>query len=87
MKVTAGGHNILLFSNVLLIVVSLHNYVPQVLPVVLYFSFCVSILYYYGIMQWVVVKLGWLLQVTVGTTAAESVNAAANIFLGQVLSE
>jgi pyrimidine nucleoside transport protein len=27
--------------------------------------------------------LGWLLYVTVGTTAAESMNAAANIFLGQ----
>jgi pyrimidine nucleoside transport protein len=27
--------------------------------------------------------IGWLLYVTVGTTAAESMNAAANIFLGQ----
>ena len=35
-------------------------------------------------MQWVVVKLGWLLQITIGTTACESVNASANIFLGQV---
>ena len=29
------------------------------------------------------VTTGWLLYVTVGTTAAESMNAAANIFLGQ----
>ena len=43
-----------------------------------------SILYYYGAMQWVVQKIGWLLQVSIGTTAAESTNAAANIFLGQV---
>ena len=28
--------------------------------------------------------MGWFLQVTIGTTACESVNAAANIFLGQV---
>ena len=56
----------------------------QVLSVIYFFSFFVSILYYYGAMQWVVVKLGWLLQVSVGTTAAESINAAANIFLGQV---
>ena len=35
-------------------------------------------------MQKIVIKLGWLLQVTVGTTAAESVSASANIFLGQV---
>ena len=49
------------------------------------FSFMVSILYYYGIMQWFIQKIGWLLQVTVGTTAVESVNCAANIFLGQVI--
>lgn len=51
---------------------------------ILFFSFFIQILYYYGTMQWVVLKLGWLLQVTIGTTACESVNAAANIFLGQV---
>lgn len=56
----------------------------QILSVIFFFSFFVNILYYYGIMQWVVQKLGWLLQVSVGTTAAESMNAAANIFLGQV---
>ncbi|XP_068208642.1 uncharacterized transporter YutK-like [Palaemon carinicauda] len=55
----------------------------KVLSVILFFSFCIQILYYWGAMQWVVVKLGWFLQVTVGTTACESVNAAANIFLGQ----
>nr|XP_053631826.1 solute carrier family 28 member 3-like [Cherax quadricarinatus] len=55
----------------------------SVLPVTVYFSFFVQILYYLGVMQWVVIKLGWFLQVTVGTTACESVNAAGNIFLGQ----
>lgn len=49
-----------------------------------FFSFTVNILYYYGVMQWLVEKIGWLLRVTVGTTPAESVNAAANIFLGFV---
>lgn len=33
-------------------------------------------------MQKVVEKAGWLLQALVGTTACESLNAAANIFLG-----
>ncbi|CAG0893810.1 unnamed protein product, partial [Darwinula stevensoni] len=55
----------------------------QVLPVIFFFSFCIQILFYYGAMQWVVLKIGWLLQVTIGTTAAESMNAAANIFVGQ----
>lgn len=36
-------------------------------------------------MTWVVMKVGWVLQVLLGTTAAESMNAAANIFLGQVI--
>ncbi|KAA0191186.1 hypothetical protein HAZT_HAZT011173, partial [Hyalella azteca] len=47
----------------------------KVLPVTLFFSFCIQILYYYGIMQWVVLKLGWLLQVSIGTTACESTEA------------
>jgi len=55
-----------------------------VLPVILFFSFCLQILYYIGAVQWAVLKLGWALQVTVGTTTCESVNAAANIFMGQV---
>ena len=50
---------------------------------IIFFSFAIQILYYYGIMQRVIMKIGWLLQVTVGTTACESLNAAANIFIGQ----
>ncbi|KAF4532951.1 hypothetical protein B566_EDAN000639 [Ephemera danica] len=55
----------------------------KVLPVIFFFSFCIQILYYYGVMQWIVLKLGWLLQVTLGTTVCESVNTSASIFLGQ----
>ncbi|ODM88539.1 Sodium/nucleoside cotransporter 2 [Orchesella cincta] len=53
------------------------------LSVIYFFSFCVGLLYHLGVMVWVVMKVGWLLQITLGTTAAESMNAAANIFLGQ----
>ncbi len=35
-------------------------------------------------MQWVLTKIAWLMQLTLGTTATESLNAAACIFLGQV---
>ncbi len=55
----------------------------QTLSIVYFFSFCVSMLFYVGALQWIVAKLGWMLYVTMGTTAAESLNAAANIFLGQ----
>ncbi|XP_017065993.1 solute carrier family 28 member 3 [Drosophila eugracilis] len=53
-----------------------------ILPVIFFFSFFISILYYLGTMQWVVIKLGWILQQLLGTTVCESVTAAANIFLG-----
>ncbi|KAK8778655.1 hypothetical protein V5799_020005 [Amblyomma americanum] len=59
-------------------------FVFQVLPVIFFFSLFVNILYFYGIMQWVVVRLGGFLQLTMGTTVCESTTAAANIFLGQV---
>ena len=55
----------------------------KILSIIYFFSFCVSMLFYCGAMQWLVCNLGWLLQVSVGTTACESLNAAANIFLGQ----
>jgi len=42
-----------------------------------------SVLYYIGLMQLVVKGFGWLVQKTLGTTGAESLAAAANIFLGQ----
>jgi len=53
------------------------------LCIIYFVSFCVSMLFYWGALQFLVQKMGWLLYVTVGTTAAESMNAAANIFLGQ----
>lgn len=52
------------------------------LPVVFFFSFFVNILYFYGIMQWMVIVVGKFLHLTIGTTVCESMTAAANIFLG-----
>ncbi|KAL7052535.1 hypothetical protein ACKWTF_004895 [Chironomus riparius] len=53
-----------------------------VLPTIFFFSLCISVCYYLGAMQWVLFKLGWILQSILGTTVCESVNAAGNIFLG-----
>lgn len=55
----------------------------KVLSIIYFFNFMTSILYYLGVMTWVVSKVGWLLEISLGTTACESMNAAANIFLGQ----
>lgn len=54
------------------------------LQIIIYFGSVVSVLYYYGVIQFVLSKIAWVMQKTVGTTAAESLNAAACIFLGQV---
>lgn len=53
-----------------------------VLPIIFFFSLCISMLYYLEAMQWILFKLGWILQSILGTTVCESVNAAGNIFLG-----
>ena len=58
-------------------------FIFKVLSIIYFFNFVVSIFFYLGTMTWVVSKVGWLLQITLGTTACESMNAAANIFLGQ----
>ena len=55
----------------------------RVLPVIIFISSLVSVLYYLGIMQWVVRLLGGGLRYLLGTSPAESLSAAANIFVGQ----
>ncbi|MGR5118591.1 NupC/NupG family nucleoside CNT transporter [Vibrio astriarenae] len=55
----------------------------QVLPTLIFFSALISVLYYVGIMQWVIKVLGGGLQKALGTSRAESMSAAANIFVGQ----
>ena len=55
----------------------------QVLPTLIFFSALISVLYYVGVMQWVIKILGGGLQKALGTSRAESMSAAANIFVGQ----
>ena len=55
----------------------------KVLPVIIFFSALISVLYYIGVMQWVIKVLGGGLQKALGTSKAESMSAAANIFVGQ----
>ncbi|XP_016006995.2 sodium/nucleoside cotransporter 1 isoform X2 [Rousettus aegyptiacus] len=55
----------------------------QVLPIIVFFSCVMSVLYYVGLMQWVILKIAWLMQVTMGTTATETLSVAGNIFVSQ----
>ena len=55
----------------------------RVLPPIIFFSALISVLYYLGIMQFVIRILGGALQKLLGTSKPESMSAAANIFVGQ----
>ncbi|MBO0588500.1 NupC/NupG family nucleoside CNT transporter [Sporosarcina sp. E16_8] len=55
----------------------------QVLTIIIFFSALISVLYYLGIMQLVIKLIGGALSKLLGTSKAESVSAAANIFVGQ----
>lgn len=55
----------------------------QVLTIIIFFSSLISVLYYLGIMQIIIKLLGGALSKLLGTSKAESISAAANIFVGQ----
>lgn len=54
----------------------------RVLPMIVFFSSLIAVLYYLGIMQWVVRLLGGSLQLLLRTSRTESLSATANIFVG-----
>ena len=54
-----------------------------VLPTIIFFSSLMTVLYYLGVMQVVVKSIAWVVQKTLGTSGAETLSAAGNIFMGQ----
>ncbi len=59
------------------------SFAINVLPIIIFFSALMSVLYHLKIMQWLVRIVGGGLQKVIGTGPVESMNAAANIFVGQ----
>ena len=55
----------------------------RVLPIIIFFSSFIAVLYYLGVMQKVITVLGGLLQKAMGTSRTESLSATANVFVGQ----
>ncbi len=55
----------------------------KVLPVIIFFSSLIAVLYHLRVMQFVILVLGGGLRKLLGTSRAESLSAAANIFVGQ----
>lgn len=60
-----------------------HFFAFKVLPTIVFFSSLMSILYHLGIVQKVVSFFASIMQYVLGTSGAESLSAAANIFVGQ----
>jgi len=59
------------------------SFAINVLPIIIFFSALMSVMYHLRIMQWIVKLVGGALHRIIGTGAVESMNAAANIFVGQ----
>lgn len=59
------------------------SFAINVLPIIIFFSALMSVLYHLRIMEWIVRLVGGALHRVIGTGGVESMNAAANIFVGQ----
>ena len=59
------------------------SFASNVLPISIFFAALMSVLYHLRIMEWLVKIVGGALRKIIGTGAIESMNAAANIFVGQ----
>ena len=55
----------------------------QVLPTIIFFSAITSLLFHFGILQKVVFVFAWFMKRTLKLSGAESLSAAANVFVGQ----
>ncbi len=55
----------------------------SVLPTIIFFSALTSLLYYLGILQRIVFVFAWIMNKTMRLSGAESMAAAANVFIGQ----
>jgi concentrative nucleoside transporter, CNT family len=55
----------------------------QALPIIIFISAFFALLYYWGIMQFIVKIAAWVMTRLMGASGAESLNVAASIFMGQ----
>ncbi len=55
----------------------------HILPTIIFFASLMSVMYHLGIMQKIVQAMAWVMAKSMGTSGAESLSAAGNIFVGQ----
>ncbi len=59
------------------------SFAVNVLPIIIFFAALMSVMYHLRIMEWLVRIVGGALHKIIGAGSIESMNAAANIFVGQ----
>lgn len=59
-----------------------HFFAFRVLPTIIFFSALISLLYHFGILQIVIKAISWIMQKTIGTSGAETLCCAGNVFTG-----
>lgn len=59
------------------------NFIFRIIPTIIFFSALTSLLFYLGIIQKIVHAIAWLMSKAMKMSGAESLSAAANIFVGQ----
>ena len=60
-----------------------NSFAIAALPVIIFFASLISVLYYLGVMQFIIKWVGGGIKWVTGITRVESLGAAANIFVGQ----
>jgi concentrative nucleoside transporter, CNT family len=55
----------------------------QVLPAIIFIAALFAILYYFGVMQWIIGSVAKVMEATMGASGAESLEVAASIVMGQ----
>lgn len=60
-----------------------HFFAFSVLPTIIFFSSLITVFYYLGVLQWVVKIFAKIMMKVMGTSGAESLASAVNVFVGQ----
>ena len=62
---------------------ALVNFAFRALPVIIFFSSLIAVTYYFGIIQFIIKKIAFIMEKTMKTSGAETLSVSANIFVGQ----
>ena len=62
---------------------ALVNFAFRVLPVIIFFSSLIAVTYHFGIIQFIIKKIAFIMEKTMKTSGAETLSVSPNIFIGQ----